>query len=104
MRKGVIAMQQQRLHGYRLQAYLDEQAQSAPTEQIRAVRPVNTGPLRAIVDQPPAHVVIHIGSILPSLADLTPVTQSIILTGFKMAYINRRVPLHDVTYLIVDVF
>ena len=39
------------------------------TGSIRPVRLVNTGPLPAI--QPPTNVIIHIGSVQASLANLT---------------------------------
>jgi hypothetical protein len=72
------------------------------TGPIRPVRLTNTGPLPAI--QPPASVVIHLGSVQPSLVDLTPVSLSILVTGYEMAYKYRHVQLQDVSYIITHIF
>lgn len=72
------------------------------TGAIRPVRLTNTGPLPAIA--PPASVVIHIGSVQPSLVNLTPVSLSILVTGYEMAYKYRHVFLQDAQYVITHIF
>lgn len=72
------------------------------TGAIRPVRLTNTGPLPAIA--PPASVVIHLGSVQTSLANLTPNSQAFLVTGYRMAYLHQRVQLQDAQYAIADIW
>ncbi len=72
------------------------------TGAIRPVRLVNTDSLPAI--QPPRSVVIHLGSVQPSLVDLTPFSQSLLLTGYRMAYLDRHIRLQDVSYIVAAIY
>lgn len=72
------------------------------TGPIRPIRLTNTGPLPAI--QPPASVVIHLGSVQASLAHLTTNSQAFLITGYRMAYLHQRVWLQDAKYTITDIW
>lgn len=72
------------------------------TGPIRPIRLVNTGPLPAI--QPPASVVIHLGSVQATLAHLTINSQAFLVTGYRMAYLHQTVYLQDAKYTIADIW
>jgi hypothetical protein len=73
------------------------------TGVIRSIRLVNTGPLSAVVC-PPTHKVIHIGSVLPSLVDLTDISKERVLQGFRLAFLYQRIELADAVYVVKHVY
>jgi hypothetical protein len=73
------------------------------TQITGAIRAVNTGPLHTVIE-PPASAIVHIGSVQPSLMNLTPMTQNVLVGGYRMAYLHRRIRLHDALYIIAEIW
>lgn len=72
------------------------------TGPFRPVRLATTDALPAI--QPPVSVIIHLGSVQATLANLTANSQAFLVTGYRMAFLHQRVQLQDARYAIVDIW
>lgn len=48
--------------------------------------------------------IVHVGSIVPILANLKPDSQKIVLEGFKLAHINRKLSIRGEVWMIADLF
>lgn len=48
--------------------------------------------------------IVEIGAIVPVLANRMPYSNKVVLDGFKLAFLNRRVPVGTKEYSISDVF
>lgn len=81
------------------------EAEAIVRQHTGAIHPIcltNTDSLPAI--QPPASVVIHLGSVQASLAHLTANSQAFLVTGYRMAYLHQHVQLQDARYTIADIW